>query len=70
MYAGIFDYSDQLQKYTIHQMIYKYNELRRRIDKVFGNLKSSFIINPIILNKVKEVIYMNRRTDKELHLIP
>ena len=30
-------------------------------DKVFGNPKSSFIINPIILN-TKKVIYMNRQT--------
>ena len=36
-------------------------------DKVFGNPKSSFIINAIILN-TKKVIYMNRQTGKEMHV--
>ena len=35
-------------------------------DKVFGNHKSSFIIN-VILN-TKKVIYMNRQTGKEMHV--
>ena len=36
-------------------------------DKVFGNPKSSFIINAIVLN-TKKVIYMNRQTGKEMHV--
>ena len=36
-------------------------------DKVFGNPKSSFIINAIILN-TKKVIYMNIQTGKEMHV--
>ena len=35
--------------------------------KAFGNPKSSFTINAIILNP-KIVIYMNRHTDKEMHV--
>ena len=35
-------------------------------DKVFGNPNSSFIIHVIIFN-TKKVIYMNRRTGKEMH---
>ena len=34
-------------------------------DTVFGNPKSSFIINAIIFN-TKKVIYMNRQTGKEM----
>ena len=36
-------------------------------DKVFGNPKSSFIINAIISN-TKKVIYMNRVTGKKMHV--
>ena len=34
---------------------------------MFGNPKSSFIINIIII-KTKKVIYMNRKTGKEMHV--
>ena len=36
-------------------------------DKVFGNPKSSFMINAIIYN-TKKVIYMNRQNSKEMHV--
>ena len=36
-------------------------------DKVFGNRKSSFLINAIILN-TKKVIYMDRQTGKDMHV--
>ena len=36
--------------------------------KVFGNPKSSFLINAIILN-TKKVIYMKMQTGKEMHVL-
>ena len=36
-------------------------------DKVFSNPKSSFVIDAIILN-TKKVIYINRKTGKEMHV--
>ena len=36
-------------------------------DKVFGNPKSSLIVNVIILN-TKKVIYMNRHIGKEVYV--
>ena len=36
-------------------------------DEVFGNPRSSFIINSIIIN-TKKVIYIDRQTGKEMHV--
>ena len=35
-------------------------------DKVFGNPKSSFIINAVILTA--KILYMNKQTGKEIHV--